>query len=73
MSYQYVVAKDEETEKVDLIGRFKDGIDEMWVGGRWESNGFLYGLQRDGLLERISEAEAMKLIEEMESRQLQVA
>ena len=73
MSYQYVIAKDDETNKVEIIGRFQNGIDEMWFNGRWESNGFLHSLQRDGLLQRVSEAEAMKLIAELDSKQIQVA
>ncbi len=73
MSYQYVAAKDEETKKVEIIGRFKNGIGEIFRNGRWEHDGFIYRLQMDAFLENITEAEALKLIEEQKSPQLQVA
>ncbi len=73
MSYQYVAAKDEETQKIEIIGRFKNGIGEIFRNGRWEHDGFIYRLQMDAFLENITEAEALKLIEEQNSPQLQVA
>jgi hypothetical protein len=73
MSVQYVVAKDEETNEVEIIGRFKNGIGEIFRNGRWEHDGFIYRLQLDAFLENITEAEAMKLIQESQTRELQVA
>lgn len=73
MSFQYVVAKDEETNKVEIIGRFNNGIGEIFRNGKWEHDGFIYRLQMDAFLENVTEAEAMKLIEEIQSKQLQVA
>ena len=73
MSYQYVVAKDEETKKVEIIGRFNNGIGEIFKNGRWEHDGFIYRLQMDAFLENITEAEAIKLIKEQNSQQLQAA
>ncbi len=70
---QYVVVRDEITNEVQVIGRFENGLDEMFVDGKWESNGLLYSLQMDGLLEEITEAKAMKLISQKESRELQAA
>jgi hypothetical protein len=70
---QYVVVRDEETNEVELIGRFDDGLDEMFIDGKWVSNGLLYSLQMDGFLEDITEAEAMKLITQKESQELQAA
>jgi hypothetical protein len=70
---QYVIVRDEETNEVELIGRFDDGLDEMFIDGKWVSNGLLYSLQMDGFLEDITEAEAMKLITQKESQELQAA
>ncbi len=71
---QYVVMKDEETGEVDVLGRFDKGIDEVLIDGKWESNGLLYSLQFDGLLEEISETEAKKLIaKQSQQPQLQAA
>jgi hypothetical protein len=73
MNYQYVVAKNEETRRVEIIGRFHNGIGEIYRNGRWEHDGFIYRLQMDAFLENISEAEAIKLIKEQKSEQLQAA
>ena len=70
---QYVVVRDDITKEVQVIGRFEDGIDEMLVDGKWESNGLLYSLQMDALLEEITEAEAIKLIAQKSKEHLQVA
>lgn len=70
---QYVIVRDEITDEVQVIGRFENGLDEMFVDGKWESNGLLYSLQMDGLLEEITEAEAMKLIAQKEAQELQAA
>jgi hypothetical protein len=71
MQYQYVVMKDDETQEVELIGRFENGIPEILSDGKWESNGVLYSFQMDGMLDEISEAEALKLIAQREKLQLQ--
>ena len=70
---QYVVVRDDITKKVQVIGRFENGIDEMLVDGKWESNGLLYSLQMDALLEEITEAEALKIIARKSKKHLQVA
>ena len=70
---QYVVVRDEITNEVELIGRFENGLGEILKDGKWQSNGVIYSLQMDGLLEDISEAEAMKLIAQKQIRELQAA
>lgn len=71
--YEYVVVRDEETKEIELIGRFSKGLGEIFKDGKWQSNGIIYSLQMDGLLEDITEAEAMKLISQKVSRELQAA
>jgi hypothetical protein len=73
MKYQYVVMKDDKTQEVELIGRFNNGVDEILLDGKWESNGVLYSFQMDGMLDEISEAEALKIIAQREELQLQAA
>jgi hypothetical protein len=73
MQYQYVVMKDDETQEVELIGRFENGIPEILSDGKWESNGILYSFQMDGMLDEISETEALKIIAQREELQLQAA
>ena len=73
MTYQYVKVVDEETQKVLAVGRFQDGLPEIYKDGEWIPEGYLYSWQMDGLLDRISEAEAIKIIEEQKSRQPQAA
>ena len=70
---QYVVVRDEITNEVELIGRFKNGLGEIFKDGKWQTNGVIYSLQMDGLLEDISEAEALKLISQKRTQELQVA
>jgi hypothetical protein len=70
---QYVIGKDEETNEIELIGRFKGGLGEIWRDNEWISESGLYRDLHDGLLDYVTEAEALKLIEERQSRQLQVA
>lgn len=72
---QYVILRDEETDEVEVIGRFrKYGIGEIFFNDKWESNSLLYSLQFDGLLEEISEKEAQRLIAERSHQpQLQTA
>jgi hypothetical protein len=60
---EYVVLRDEETGKVEKLGRFlKNGIAQQFCNNRWESDSSLYSLQFDGFLEEISETEANKII-----------
>jgi hypothetical protein len=73
MQYQYVVMKDDETQEVELIGRFENGIPEILSDGKWELCGTLYSFQMDGMLDEISEAEALKIIAQREELQLQAA
>jgi hypothetical protein len=70
---QYVVVRDEETNEVELIGRFDKGLGEIYKDGKWQTNGLIYSLQMDALLEDISEAQAMKLIAQKEPQELQAA
>ena len=70
---QYVVVRDESTGEVELIGRFENGLGEIFEDGKWQSNGVIYSLQMDGLLENISEAKALKLIAQKETEKLQAA
>ncbi len=73
MTYQYVKAVDDETQEVLAIGRFQSGLPEIYKDGEWKPEGYMYSWQMDGFLENITEAEALKLIEEQKSPQLQVA
>ena len=73
MQFSYVVRRDRKTKIVDVIARFVDGVPEVYKNGKWQVNGFIYSLHQDGKLEDITEAEALKLIEERKSQQLQVA
>lgn len=70
---QYVVVRDESTGEVELIGRFENGLGEIFEDGKWQSNGVIYSLQMDGILENISEAKALKLIAQKETEKLQAA
>ena len=71
---EYVIEKDEESNEVYLIGRFKGkGIAEIWQNGKWVASSTLHSSMLDGLLEDISEAEALKLISKKRTQELQVA
>ena len=71
---KYVILRDEETDEIELIGRFeKHAVGEVWRDGRWKSDSTLYSDLFDGLLEEISEAEAEKLTAEKTQPQLQAA
>ena len=71
---EYVVEKNEETDEIYLIGRFKSkGIAEIWQNGKWVESSTLHSSMLDGLLEDISETEAMKLISQEETLELQAA
>jgi hypothetical protein len=60
---EYVILKDEETGEVEKIGRFLEGgITERFDNGAWVRDRILYSELLDGLLEKISETEAERLI-----------
>ena len=60
---EYVVLRDEETGKIEKIGRFREGgIGEQFFNNHWESDSTLYSDLFDGLLEEISEAAVKKII-----------
>jgi hypothetical protein len=60
---EYVILKDEETGEVEKIGRFRDdGVTERFENGEWIRDRILYSELLDGLLEKISETEAERLI-----------
>jgi hypothetical protein len=59
----YVILKDEETGEIEKIGRFLEtGITEKFHNGEWIRDRVLYSEMFDGLLEKISDAEAEKII-----------
>ena len=71
---QYVVMKDEETGEVQIIGRFRKlGIGEVFQDNLWQQSSDLYRLQFDCQLEEISEIEAMKIIDQKQTSELQAA
>lgn len=71
---KYVILRDQETDEIELIGRFKKhAVGEIWRDGGWKSDSTLYSDLFDGLLEEISEAEAEKLIAEKTQPRLQAA
>ena len=71
---EYVVEKNEETDEIYLIGRFTSkGVAEIWQNGKWVESSTLHSSMLDGLLEDISETEAMKLISQKETLELQAA
>jgi hypothetical protein len=63
MKYEYVVSKDFETDEIEYVGRFGENcLTEIWKDGKWVKANDLYGELLDGLLDEITEAEAMKII-----------
>ena len=66
---EYVVLRDEETGKIEKLGRFQNGLAEQFCKDHWESDASLYSLQFDGLLEKISGAEVEKIIAEQFARE----
>ncbi|HSK70556.1 MAG TPA: hypothetical protein VK892_02590 [Pyrinomonadaceae bacterium] len=60
----YFILRNEETGELEKLGRFQNGIGEQFCDDHWESDASLYSLQFDGLLEKISEAEAEEIIAE---------
>jgi hypothetical protein len=73
MQISYAVERNRETKTVDLLVRFVGALPEVYKDGRWVFMPFVTSIQQDGRLEDISEAEALHIIEERESRQPQVA
>ena len=60
---EYVVLRDEETGEIEKVGRFRNGgITERFVDGKWISDRILYTELLDGLLEKITEAEAERVV-----------
>jgi hypothetical protein len=60
---EYVVFRDDETDEIIGLGRFGGhGIAEIWRDGKWHQANTLYSDLLDGLLDEITEAEAMKII-----------
>ena len=60
---EYVVLRNEKTDEIEKIGRFRDdGIAESLRFGEWQRDRILDSEMFDGLLEDISEAEAIKII-----------
>jgi hypothetical protein len=59
----YFILRDEETGEIEKIGRYKDnGIAESLRFGKWVTDYVLDSEMFDGLLEKISDAEAEKII-----------
>jgi DNA-binding transcriptional ArsR family regulator len=62
---RYVVLKSEKSGKLIKLGRFgENGITESYRDGEWKRDRILYSELLDGLLEKITEDEAEKIIEE---------
>ena len=60
---EYVVLRDDETGEIEKIGRFGDNwLQERYYQGEWVWDSFLDRELHDGLLEKISAAEAERLI-----------
>ena len=73
MQVSYAVERDRKTKTVNLIVRFVGALPEVYKNGKWEFTPFVTSIQQDGRLEKISEAEANKLISEKNSEHLQAA
>jgi hypothetical protein len=71
MKYEYVVLKNVETGEVEVLGRFHNGVGEMFSAGKWETAWELGNLMFDGLLDDISEVDAQHLKAQMSVSQLQ--
>lgn len=62
----YVILRDEETGEIEKIGRFlENGLIEKFHHGEWVRDNILYSELLDGLLEKVSEAEAEKIISQI--------
>lgn len=73
MKYAYVVMKDEKTNQVEVLGRFRNGVGEVFLNGNWETAWQLNSLMFDGLLEDVSEAEALEITAKQLTPELQAA
>ncbi len=73
MQISYVVRKNRETKAIDVIARFVEGVAEIYKSGKWQVSAAVYGMQEDGQLEYVSEAEAFRLIAARNVRELQAA
>ena len=73
MQISYAVERDRETKTVDILVRFVGALPEVYKNGKWVFMPIVTSIQQDGRLEKISETEAMKLIAERNSKQLQAA
>lgn len=67
---EYVILRDEETGKIEKLGRFgKNWLQERFYQGKWIWDEVLDRELADGLLENISESEAERLITLQQSRE----
>jgi hypothetical protein len=67
---EYVVLRNEKTGEIIKIGRFRDdGIAESLRFGEWHRDRILDSEMFDGLLEDISETEAVKVIARQQTRE----
>ncbi len=77
---KYVVLKDEETNEIEKLGRFRKDKDSVYIFTEsyfpsigWEEDETLYHQLLDGQLEEISEREARNIIATQFSREKQAA
>lgn len=77
---KYVVLKDEETDEIEKLGRFRKDKKSVYIftetyfqGVGWEEDETLYRQLLDGHLTEISETEAKRIIATQFSRETQAA
>lgn len=77
---KYVILKDEETDEIEKLGRFRKDAKSVYVFTEtyfpnigWEEDETLYRQLLDGHLEEISEAQARRIIATQFSREKQAA
>ena len=77
---KYVVLKDEKTNEIEKLGRFRKDEKSVYVFTEtyfpsigWEEDETLYRQLLDGHLEEISEAQASRIIATQFSREKQAA
>ncbi len=77
---KYVVLKDEETNEIEKLGRFRKDKNSVYVFTEtyfpsvgWEEDETLYRQLLDGHLQEISEQEARRIIATQFSREKQAA
>jgi hypothetical protein len=67
---EYVILRDEETGEIEKLGRFGENwLQERFYRGEWVWDEILYSEMFDGLLEKISEEDAEKIIAQMLERE----